>query len=380
MKNIYYWSPCLSKVGTYKSTINSAISLAKLSNKFSVKVINVCGEWKSEKQIFEKNNVELINLGFNYFSFLPKTGFIKSRISYLIIILISFIPLIMLIKKRKPDYLIIHLITSLPIFLSKFFKSQTRFVLRISGYPKLTIIRQMWWKYFSNYIYFVTSPSKDLVNQLHQKNIFKKEIIKFLPDPIIDIKRFLRKKNETMNIFVPTKKNFFISVGRLTKQKNFQYLINEFNEFIKLNNDYDLLIFGEGEDKKVLNQLIKKYGLKNRIFLMGFNDNVDKYLEKAEAFILSSLWEDPGFVLIEAAMSNLFIVSSNCKNGPIEFLNNGKGGILFETNQKEALINSLKEYISLTEKKKFSMKIEAKKNCYKYTSFRHSNIFQKILI
>ena len=127
-------------------------------------------------------------------------------------------------------------------------------------------------------------------------------------------------------------------------------------------------------------QLIKKYGLKNRIFLMGFNDNVDKYLEKAEAFILSSLWEDPGFVLIEAAMSNLFIVSSNCKNGPIEFLNNGKGGILFETNQKEALINSLKEYISLTEKKKFSMKIEAKKNCYKYTSFRHSNIFQKILI
>ena len=196
MKNIYYWSPCLSKVGTYKSTINSAISLAKSSNKFSVKVINVCGEWKSEKEIFEKNNVQLINLGFNYFNFLPKTGFIKSRISYLIIILISFIPLIMLIKKKKPDYLIIHLITSLPIFLSKFFKSQTRFILRISGYPKFTVIRQMLWKYFSNYIYIVTSPSKDLVNQLYQKNIFKKEIIKFLPDPIIDIKKFLKKKRK----------------------------------------------------------------------------------------------------------------------------------------------------------------------------------------
>ena len=113
---------------------------------------------------------------------------------------------------------------------------------------------------------------------------------------------------------------------------------------------------------------------------MGFNDNIDQYFKKAEAFIISSLWEDPGFVLIEAAMNNLFIISSNCKNGPSEFLKNGKGGILFETNEKKALLSSIKEYVDLSEEKKSLMKIEAKKNCYKYTSFRHSNIFQKILI
>ena len=117
MKNIYYWSPCLSKVGTYTSTINSAISLARSSKKYSVKIINVCGEWKSEKKIFEKNNVELIDLSFDYFNFLPKTGFIKSRISNLIIILISFIPLVMFIRKKKPDYIIIHLITQIRLNL-----------------------------------------------------------------------------------------------------------------------------------------------------------------------------------------------------------------------------------------------------------------------
>ena len=41
-------------------------------------------------------------------------------------------------------------------------------------------------------------------------------------------------------------------------------------------------------------------------------------MKNAKGFILSSLWEDPGFVLIEA-MCNLFIISSDCKNGPVEF-------------------------------------------------------------
>ena len=91
MKNIYYWSPCLTKVGTYKSTINSAISLSKYSNnQYSVKIINSCGEWDSEKELFDYHNIELINLGFNYFRLLPKTGFLRSRFSYVIIFILSF--------------------------------------------------------------------------------------------------------------------------------------------------------------------------------------------------------------------------------------------------------------------------------------------------
>ena len=79
MKEVYYWSPCLTKVGTYKSTINSAISLAKYSeNQYSVKIINSCGEWDSQKELFKENKIELINLGYNYFKFLPKQVFLKA--------------------------------------------------------------------------------------------------------------------------------------------------------------------------------------------------------------------------------------------------------------------------------------------------------------
>ena len=43
-KTIYYWSPCLTKIATIKATMNSAVSLAKYSNSYEVKIIDVCGE------------------------------------------------------------------------------------------------------------------------------------------------------------------------------------------------------------------------------------------------------------------------------------------------------------------------------------------------
>ena len=43
MKTVIYWSPCLNKVGTVKSTLNSAISLSNYSKKeYRVKIINSC--------------------------------------------------------------------------------------------------------------------------------------------------------------------------------------------------------------------------------------------------------------------------------------------------------------------------------------------------
>ena len=51
----------------------------------------------------------------------------------------------------------------------------------------------------------------------------------------------------------------------------------------------------------------------------------------SKAFVLTSLWEDPGFVLIEAGYCDTLIVSSNCPSGPKEFCN-GNSGFLFNNN------------------------------------------------
>ena len=144
-KSIYYWSPCLTNIATVKATINSAISLTKYSNQYDVKIINACGEWNKYKNYLLKRNVSIQNLTFNYYNLLPKNGFIKYRISTLIIFLISLIPLAFLIRKNKPDYFIIHMITSLPLILFNFFKLETKTILRISGSPKLNFFRKGLW-------------------------------------------------------------------------------------------------------------------------------------------------------------------------------------------------------------------------------------------
>ena len=374
MQNLLYWSPFLGNVGTVKSTLNSALAFKKFSrNKYNVKIINVFGEWNNYKNILKKSDIELINLSFNYINFLPKNGFIKSRISYTLIFLISFLPLLKLLKKENNSIFIAHLITSLPLLINFIFKINSKIILRISGYPKLHFIRKKFWQLTTKKVFSVTCPTEELINKLQTSKIIIHPRIKFLPDAIIDINDFLMKKNEKIDL--PTKKKFLLSVGRLTKQKNYSYLLNEIKNFLISNNDYDLIILGDGEDKKMLKKKINDLSMNDRIYILGHKKNPYSYMMKASALILTSLWEEVGFVIVEAALSNLLVFSSNCPNGPKEFLENGKAGFLFNTNEKNALKNEINKISS----DNFKKKIFAKKNCLKYTKFRHFRVFNDIL-
>jgi len=373
-KKVIYWSPCLNPVGTIKSTINSAVSLSKYSKDYEVAIINACGEWDKYLDYFKENHVKIINFKYNFFKYLPKHGYVQSRFSYIIIFLICFFPLIKLIKSSKPDFFIAHLITSLPLMVMNLFKTDTKFILRISGMPRLNLIRKSFWKVVSTKLYMVTSPSIELMNKLISINLFDQNKITFLPDAIIDIKQFISKKNSEINNFKKfDQKKLIFAAGRLTKQKNFSYLIDEFSIFLKHNDQFILIILGDGEERNKLEKKIIKKKLQKNIYLTGYVENVFKYFKNGEAFILSSLWEEVGFVMVEAALTNLFIISSNCPNGPTEFLSDGKHGILFESNKKGELSNSLIKYANLKSVKKH--KFEIKKNTKQYTKYRH---FQKL--
>ena len=303
MKKICYWAPCLDNVGTYKAVINSAISISKYSkNSLQVNIINACGEWNSKKVFFQKNKIKVIDIGFNFFNFLPKKGYLGSRFSYLVIFFFSIIPLCKFLIKDKPNFFIGHLVTSLPLILFNLFNFRTKFILRISGFPKLNFFRLNLWKFFSKKIFKITCPSTELQKQLVTNKVFDEKKVLFLPDPIIEMRNFrnIILKEKKLNIF--KEKKYFIAVGRLTKQKNFSYLIDEFSFFLEEYSNYNLLIFGEGEERPLLEKMINKKKLNKNIFLMGFNDEVYSYMKGAKAFILSSLWEDPGFVLIESAL------------------------------------------------------------------------------
>ena len=94
---------------------------------------------------------------------------------------------------------------------------------------------------------------------------------------------------------------------------------------------------------------------------------------------MTSIAENPGHVLIEAAVINCPIISSDCPTGPSEFLENGKGGFLFKTNDETDFINKFKDFMHETNKEKHKKKYYAKKNSINYTSFRHYLQFIKAI-
>ena len=57
-------------------------------------------------------------------------------------------PLKKMLNTEKPDYLIVQLITSLPLFLKIIFNFETKLILRISGYPKMNFLRKF---FFGNW-------------------------------------------------------------------------------------------------------------------------------------------------------------------------------------------------------------------------------------
>ena len=103
-------------------------------------------------------------------------------------------------------------------------------------------------------------------------------------------------------------------------------------------------------------------------------------MKSAEIFVLTSLWEDPGFVIIEAGFCNLFVISSDCPNGPKEFLKNGEAGILFKSNTKNGLLNSLIEFENMSKEEKIKKKIKLKKKAKKYSIFHHYKVLKDIII
>lgn len=381
MKSIYYWSPFLSKVATIRAVINSAYSLKKFSKKYDVYLLNSFGEWDSYTNELKKNNIKIININnAKYIQSSGNIGYLKSRLFYIVIFIINFLPLLKVLVKNKPDYLIIHLITSLPLLLKILFKFPTKLILRISGFPKLNLLRKIFWRFSSKYIEYITCPTLETLEYLKKNNIFPEKKLYLLRDPIIDINQINIKKKDSVDFNFDENFNYIVSIGRLTRQKNFSFLIESLKNIDIFLTHYKLLILGDGEDYIKLNNIINSYNLKNNIYLLGYQENVYKFFKKSSFFILSSLWEDPGFVLIEAAACNKAILSSNCSSGPKEFLNNEERGYIYEKNNINDFKLSFLRIIGDTNKIAYKRKIyKAKNESRKYTKLYHFLSFDKIL-
>lgn len=137
-----------------------------------------------------------------------------------------------------------------------------------------------------------------------------------------------------------------LGVGRLEKQKDFPTLIRAFAQ-VRQQRPARLMILGEGKERPDLEALVQELGLGKDVALPGFVANPFAYMARAGVFVLSSLYEGLPTVLIEAIAVGTKVVSTDCKSGPAEILENGRYGKLAPVGDSkgiaEAIISTLEE-------------------------------------
>ena len=158
----------------------------------------------------------------------------------------------------------------------------------------------------------------------------------------LEDKKIKSKKKINFKFFKDYKGLKIINVGRLTYQKDIITLLRSFLELIKVRKAR-LLLIGNGTEEENIKLFVKKNKLLKHVRILSFQDNPYKYISLADVKVLSSRFEGNPNILLEIACLKKLIISSNCKVGPSEILQKGKGGILFNVGDSVSLFKILKK-------------------------------------
>ena len=163
----------------------------------------------------------------------------------------------------------------------------------------------------------------------------------------IDTKKFNLAKNKNSNLekeFVNAKIKL-LNVARLDDNKNQQYLINLMPEILKQKPEMKLFIIGKGEKENELKTLIKNLNLENKIFLLGWKNNVQDYMKEADVFVMSSKYEGFPMTIIESISVGLPVVSSLSNKSIYEVLKDKNYGQVVKLEDKKEFLNAIVYYL-----------------------------------
>ncbi len=204
------------------------------------------------------------------------------------------------------------------------------------------------------------------------------------------LQKLLFKKSKVISIYNPylkkiykkkffTKKKFIISVGRITKQKDHQTLVEAIKILHKKGINLKLLLIGDGDQKEKIQSLINRLDLNKNVKILGWKKNLTNYYKSAKIFVLPSLYEGLGNVVIDAVNFNIPVVTTNCKSGPSEIVKKNKGGFIVPISNPQQIAMKihycLKNYKLALNRAKY-----AKKYIYRFSEKQNSEKYYKELI
>ena len=145
--------------------------------------------------------------------------------------------------------------------------------------------------------------------------------------------------------------NRIICVGRLTRQKGFDYLIKAWALIANKYPGWKIDIFGSGDLEDFLIQMIDNYNLKESITINKPTSNIFEEYDRSSIYVLSSRYEGFGLVLLEAMSFGIPCISFNCPHGPSDMITNGEEGILVPVGDINKLAESIEWMITHKEER-----------------------------
>lgn len=153
-------------------------------------------------------------------------------------------------------------------------------------------------------------------------------------------KKNISRSAITNKLCIDPDSTLLLSLGRLTRQKGFDVLVEAFARASVKIPEAVLLIGGDGEERERLECMAKSFGCANRIRFLGLVDNVNELLSICDLYINASRWEGLPMTLLEASAHGLPMIASRV-GGNHEVVRNGETGILVQPEEPVELADSI---------------------------------------
>ena len=146
-------------------------------------------------------------------------------------------------------------------------------------------------------------------------------------------------------------KFYVISIGRMTKIKGYEYLLKAIA--LVDSPEVELLLIGDGTERSNLEKLSQELGIKKKVKFLGWvrDEKKYQYLAASNAYVMSSIHEGFGMVLLEAMQAGVPIISTST-GGQRDIIKDEKNGILIPPEDPEAIAEAIKKIASTPHKAK----------------------------